>query len=248
MPFIRRLSEADAVDAGYPNYRVVMMASPESATVVACFLGDNGHPPMHVHDVDLCYVVLAGTATVRLGRDTHQARVGELIFIPAGIAHGSDNHSGAAEQHLEILLPGVRPGSPYLRPVDSADPVGSPAGAPYITSVTGDPDEVLGHERRWTLADASKGVGAATIAAVERTGAEDTGPVVTLDTDRLLVVTEGQLDTEIAGEPAVVPAQAVVLVPAGVPHRIWNAAAAPARYLDAELQAPAMYAKLALTD
>ncbi len=114
MPYTRRISAADAVDAGYPGYRVVMAASPESTTVLAGFLADGGHPPLHTHDVDLFFVVLEGSATVRLGHDNHQARAGEVIYIPAGLPHGSDNHSGRPEHHLEILIPGVRPGSPFL--------------------------------------------------------------------------------------------------------------------------------------
>jgi mannose-6-phosphate isomerase-like protein (cupin superfamily) len=248
MPFTRRLSEADAVDAGYPNYRVVMAASPESATVVGCFLGDGGHPPLHVHDVDLFYVVLAGTATVRLGHDSHQAQAGELIFIPAGVPHGSDNHSGAAEHHLEILVPGVRPGAPYLRPVPSADATALGAAAPYVASVVGEPTRTVGQERRWLLADESKGARGATITAVERAGPEAPGPLARGDTDRLVVLTSGRLDTEIGGLLAGAPAQAVILIPAGVEYRIWNSSPEPARYLDAEIQVPDQYAKLALAE
>jgi quercetin dioxygenase-like cupin family protein len=248
MPFTRRLSEADGVDAGYPNYRVVMAAGPESATVVGCFLGNGGHPPLHVHDVDLFYVVLKGTATVRLGHDNHQAKAGELIFIPAGVPHGSDNQSGAAEHHLEILVPGVRPGAPYLRPVESADAVELPAASPYVTSVAGTPAETTGQERRWVLADESMGVRSARITAVERTGPQAPGTLASWDADRLVVVTEGRLDTEIGRLSAAVPAQAVIFIPAGVQHRIWNSSSAPVRYLDAEIQAPDMYAKLALAE
>jgi quercetin dioxygenase-like cupin family protein len=249
MPFIRRLSEADAVDAGYPDYRVVMAASPESATVVGCFLGDGGHPPLHVHDVDLFYLVLAGTATVRLGPDTHQATAGELLFIPAGLPHGSDNQSGAAEHHLEILVPGVRPGTPYLRPVEPADVPEPPAAAPYVTRAAGTPAEKDTPEvRRWVLADDSMGVRIARIAAVERTGPRPADALASRDADRLIVVTEGRLDTEIGGQRAAVPARAVILIPAGVPHRVWNSSPAPVRYLDAELPAPDPYARLALAD
>ena len=44
----RRVSERHAVDSGYPHYRVVMAASPESATVLGCFLGDGAQPPLHI--------------------------------------------------------------------------------------------------------------------------------------------------------------------------------------------------------
>jgi hypothetical protein len=93
------------------------MESPESATVLAGFLGNGGHPPLHIHDADLFYVVLEGSATVRLGHGHHQAKAGEVIYIPAGYPHGSDNQSGAAEHHLEILTPGVGPGQPFMADV-----------------------------------------------------------------------------------------------------------------------------------
>jgi hypothetical protein len=70
--------------------------------------GQRRIPAAAYHDVDLFYVVLEGSATLRLGHDNHQVEAGEVIYIPAGFPHGSDNQSGAAEHHLEILIPGVR--------------------------------------------------------------------------------------------------------------------------------------------
>jgi mannose-6-phosphate isomerase-like protein (cupin superfamily) len=35
------------------------------------------------------------------------------------------------------------------------------------------------------------------------------------------------------------------VIPAGVPHRIWNSSPTPVRYLDADVPAPEVYAKLA---
>ena len=66
MPFTRRISMANAVDTGYPDYQAVFVASPESATVLAGFLGNDGHPPLHAHDVDLFYVVLGRRRDLRL--------------------------------------------------------------------------------------------------------------------------------------------------------------------------------------
>jgi quercetin dioxygenase-like cupin family protein len=245
MPYTRRISAADAVDAGYPGYRVVMVASPESATVLAGFLGNGGHPPLHTHDVDLFFVVLEGSTTVRLGHDSHQGTAGEVIYIPAGFPHGSDNQSGAAERHLEILIPGVRPGSPFLTPVRSADDVRLPAAGPHVTSGSGPATQVTGHETRWVLTDESTGSRTARVTAVERTGPEDPGTPASRDSDRLIVVTQGQLNTEIAAQTAAVPAEAVIVIPGGVPHLIWNSSATPVRYLDADIHAATTYTKLA---
>jgi quercetin dioxygenase-like cupin family protein len=244
MPYTRRISVADAADTGYPSYQAVFVASPESATVLAGFLGNGGHPPLHTHDVDLFYVVLDGSATVRLGHDHHQAKAGEVIYIPAGFPHGSDNQSGTAEHHLEILTPGVTPGSPFLTPVGSADDVQLPKAVPYVRSSSGPATETTGDETRWLLTAESTGARTARVTAVERTGPQDPAMPASRDNDRLIVVTEGELTAEIAARPAAVPAQAVIVIPAGVPHRIWNSSAAPVRYLDADLPAPDVYAKL----
>ena len=244
MFYTRRVSEADAVDSGYPDYRVVMAASPESATVLGCFLGDGGRPPLHIHDHDLFFIVLAGSATVRLGHDEHEAKAGQLIYIPAGLPHGSDNKSGAAEHHLEIQVPGVRPGAPVLRPVKSVDDVPMPSIASYVSSFSGAATEAVGHERRWALTQASTDERVARVMAVERSGPEPPGTATSRGSDRLMVVTQGRLNTEIAERSAAVPAEAVIFIPAGVPHLIDSSSAAPVRYLDADIRATTAYAKL----
>ena len=146
MSYTRRISATDAVDAGYPGYQVEMVASPESATVLAGFLGTGGHPPLHTHEEDLFFVVLEGSTTLRLGHGSHQAKAGEVIYVPAGLPHGSDNQSGAAELHLEILIPGVPPGRPFLKPVGNLDEVQMPAAAPHVASTSGPATETTGHK------------------------------------------------------------------------------------------------------
>jgi quercetin dioxygenase-like cupin family protein len=245
MPYIRRISAADAVDAGYPDYLAVMPVGIESATVVSGYLGDGAHPPLHVHDVDQFFFVVSGSAIMWLAHDAHETKPGELIYIPAGYPHGSSNDSGATEHHLEIMVPGVRPGAPYLRSVESADAVQLPAVTTYIRSLSDPVTEANDQERRWVLADESTGIHTARITGVEWLGQATADAPASRETDRLIVVTEGRLDTEIAGQPGQAAAESVIVIPAGVPHRIQNASSAPVRYLDIDLQTPAVYAKLA---
>jgi mannose-6-phosphate isomerase-like protein (cupin superfamily) len=248
MSYTRRISETDAVSAGYPHYLAAMPVGIESATILSGYLGDGGHPPLHVHDVDQFFLVLSGSAIMWLAHDAHQTKAGELIYVPAGYPHGSENHSGADEHHLELMVPGVRPGDPYLRTVESADAVQLPAASPYVKGTSGPATQESDQERRWVLADQSTGIHAARITAVERTGPGDPGKQASRDTDRLVIVTEGQLQTEIASRPGSAPAEAVIVIPAGVPHRIWSASSGPVRYLDIDLQTPAVYAKLAIAE
>ena len=80
---------------------------------------------------------------------------------------------------------------------------------------------------------------------MKRTGPEDSGTPASRGNDRLIVVTEGDLSAEIAGRSAGVPAQALIVIPAGVPHFIWNSSSAPVRYLDVDIHAATAYTKLA---
>lgn len=245
MPYIRRISAEDAVDAGYPDYQVVMAASPESMTVLAGFLGDGGHPPLHTHAVDLFFVVLEGSTSLRLGRDSHPAKAGEVIYIPAGFPHGSDNHSGAPELHLEILIPAVQPGTSFLKPVQSLDDVQMPTTPPHVARTSGPPTEVVGDESRWVLTNETTSARTAQVTAVERSGPESPATIASRADDRLVVVTQGELTAEIAVRPAAVPAQAVIVIPAGMPHRLWNTSSTVVSYLDVDAPAPKAYARLA---
>jgi mannose-6-phosphate isomerase-like protein (cupin superfamily) len=193
MPYTRRISVTDAVDTGYPGYQAVFVASPESTTVLAGFLGNGGHPPLHTHDVDR----------------------------------------------------GVGPGRPFLKPVGSADEVQLPAAAPYVRSSSGPATETAGRETRRVLTDEPTAARTAVVTAVERTGPENPGTPGSRDNDRLVVVTDGRLAAEIAAQRTHVPAPAVIVIPAGVPHGIWNPSPAPVRYLDVDLPTPDVYAKLA---
>jgi mannose-6-phosphate isomerase-like protein (cupin superfamily) len=113
-----------------------------------------------------------------------------------------------------------------------------------VSSVSGEATSTIGRERRRALTDESTSERVARVAAVERSGPEPSGAAANRDHDRLLVVTHGRLETEIAGRSAAVAAEAVIIIPAGVPHLIRNSSADPVRYLDADLVAATGYAKL----
>jgi quercetin dioxygenase-like cupin family protein len=59
--------------------------------VVAEQLAPGDAIPLHRHRIDEVIIYLAGTAEVRIGDETHDARAGDIVFIPAGEAHGSRN-------------------------------------------------------------------------------------------------------------------------------------------------------------
>lgn len=55
--------------------------------------------PLHTHDVDEAITILNGIAETRLGDERREVGPGAVIFIPAGVPHGTTN---ASDQPLEI--------------------------------------------------------------------------------------------------------------------------------------------------
>jgi quercetin dioxygenase-like cupin family protein len=47
--------------------------------------------PLHTHDVDEAITILEGTAVTRLGEEARRVGPGTVIFIPAGVPHGTAN-------------------------------------------------------------------------------------------------------------------------------------------------------------
>lgn len=245
MNYIRRISHDEAADVGIPHYRVVLAAGDENTAALGCYLGPGGGPPLHTHDVDLLYYVVSGSALMHLGHGSHQAKAGDLIFVPAGLPHGSDNQSREEEHHLEIMLPGVLPGQPVLRPVKSVDDVPLPEASPVVGSIDGPPDEVGERSRSWLLADESTGVDCARVTAVELASGQEPGPPEERSAERIVVLTAGRLEFELAGERQQVEAEAVAVIPPGLEHRFWNPSADRADILDIEVKVPSSFEKLA---
>jgi quercetin dioxygenase-like cupin family protein len=55
--------------------------------------------PLHTHDVDEAITILDGIADTRLGDEVRRVGAGTVIFIPAGVPHGTTN---AGDQPLQI--------------------------------------------------------------------------------------------------------------------------------------------------
>ena len=81
------------VDPGNEDGRVNSLAIIRESIAV----GDR--IPLHTHDVDEAITILAGRGEARLGDDTRLVDTGAVIFIPAGVPHGTAN---ASEAPLEI--------------------------------------------------------------------------------------------------------------------------------------------------
>jgi quercetin dioxygenase-like cupin family protein len=86
-------------------------------------------PVAHYHrDWDETVYGLTGTVTFTVDGSVHEVGPGGSLFIPRGVVHSFDNHSGAIATCLSVLTPGVL-GPEYFREVAGLVAAGPPQQA-----------------------------------------------------------------------------------------------------------------------
>jgi quercetin dioxygenase-like cupin family protein len=87
----------------------VMLRGEQTAGLVS--LMDNGStagsagPPLHHHDFDELFYVVAGELVFQLGDELVTRRAGEVAFAPRGVAHTYANQSGADARFVLVCTP-----------------------------------------------------------------------------------------------------------------------------------------------
>lgn len=243
MDFIRPFDDTKAFDTGCRGYRAQFLSNLESALFINSHIQEGGcGPSLHYHHVDQLYFLLDGHMTVQLGDHTHDVQPGTLVFIPAGLAHRNWNDGPGSETHFEMIIPAPSPGAPIAHLVDTADDV----PAEWRTERSGRLERVVPQSFReplpgfrvQLLADSGSGVDSAVIiyAEVEPGGA---GPGTHIhEFDQYYLVLEGELTIEVALQKHQVGPRTLVVLPAGVPHRQYNAGNAVERHLTINTPAP----------
>jgi quercetin dioxygenase-like cupin family protein len=100
-------------------------------------------PPLHLHDFDEAFYVLAGELTFQLGDELITAGPGELAFALRGVPHTLANRSNLSARFVIVCTPagferefarraaaqaGVEPPSWALQPIPEVTRVGPPIG------------------------------------------------------------------------------------------------------------------------
>lgn len=218
------------------GYRNEMLSAFESAVLIASHVEAGGcGPELHYHKADQAYYLLGGSTFVQLGKETVHADTGSLVFIPAGLAHRNHNEGPGLETHFEIIAPCPRPSVPIVYLVDEPDDVPaedrtevagfvrSPAGEALIEPLPGFRMTPL-----LTPRDGSPHI----IVNYAEVDAGRAGPGTHIhDFDQYYLVLEGELTVEIALHTQAVGPRHLVAIPAGVPHRMYNASDAAEKHL-----------------
>ncbi|MFF0501847.1 cupin domain-containing protein [Nocardia aobensis] len=227
MEFVRQFDDAQAFDTGFPGYRAQFLSSLESTLFIHSVIQEDGcGPGLHYHHSDQLYFLLEGTMNLQLGEEVTTVGPRSLVFIPAGLPHRNWNDGPGRERHFEMIIPRPGPGAQLAYPVKDASEVPEDRRATqrgYVRQVeTSQLVEPMPGFRLQPLADPSTGSLHAVVNYAE-VDAGSAGPGMHIHPfDQFYLVLEGELTVEVALQKHTVPADTLVVLPAGVPHRQYN--------------------------
>ncbi|MEU9734770.1 cupin domain-containing protein [Streptomyces sp. NPDC048002] len=232
-----------AVDTGFPGYKAEFLSHLESALMIASHIEEGGcGPGLHYHRSDQLYYLVEGAMNVRLGDDVHAAEQGSLVYIPAGLPHCNWNEGPGPETHFEMIIPAPPPMAQIAIMVDSPSDVPEEDRTDrkgYVRKVDGSAlAEPMRGLRVQALADSAHGCDRTIVNYMEvDPGGEGPGTHVH-EFDQYYLVLEGQLTVEVSLEKHTVQPGTLVILPAGVPHRQYNAGSTVERHLAVLAPAP----------
>lgn len=226
--YIRPFDAAESVDFGVPLYRAQTLSDDPSGLFLAITLEEGGcGPGLHYHHSDQIYFLTRGSVQIQLGDELHDVPTGSLIFIPAGTPHKNWNSGEGTEAHLEMLFPsphrfkqlGYFIDAPtdvpkewqttrkaYVRRVEDSQAVEPSSGCqtiPLADPASGSHHVQIHHET--ILPDQAR-------------------PTMHIhEFDQYYLVLEGELTVEVALQKHVARRETLVVLPAGVPYRQYNA-------------------------
>ncbi|HEY2556617.1 MAG TPA: cupin domain-containing protein [Diaminobutyricibacter sp.] len=108
------LDDGSDPDDWRPGSRLALVADPDAhVTVIAEKIGVGDAVPLHRHTIDEVVFYLSGEVEVQLGRETHAVRAGDIMVIPAGVAHAQRN-TGDSIAEIRAVFPSARLDVEYL--------------------------------------------------------------------------------------------------------------------------------------
>jgi mannose-6-phosphate isomerase-like protein (cupin superfamily) len=218
--------------AAFPNeFHGEIIAGPESGAE-SCYLIYTRVPPrvhgpaLHTHSVDQFYYILSGTMNVQLGADIFVVGPETLVFIPAVTPHMNWNSGSVSEIHLEIIVPPA----PLESLAKPASPRKVPNAEEYIRRVNRELFQGQAFAAQW-LARQSTGSEHAALREDELQPGSGSAGLHFNAFDQFYFVIDGKMNVELGFRHLQAGANTLVLVPAGMVHRIWNDGPAVERHI-----------------
>lgn len=121
-----RLDDPADPDDYRPESRIALAVDPEvQLALLFEVIAPGDWIPLHTHPHEEAFVILEGSAEVRLGNELRVVEPGTVVFVPPETPHGTRN-PGPGQVRLEAVFPSPRIGIRYLErnpaPGTEADP------------------------------------------------------------------------------------------------------------------------------
>jgi quercetin dioxygenase-like cupin family protein len=126
------LDDASDPDDWRPGSHFALVADPDAdMAVIVEKIGVGDGVPLHRHTIDEVVCYLSGEAEVRLGEESHAVRAGDIVVIPAGIAH-SQRNTGDSVAEIRAVFPSSRLDIEYLERNPAPGTEGDPPQPPIV--------------------------------------------------------------------------------------------------------------------
>jgi quercetin dioxygenase-like cupin family protein len=126
------LDDGSDPDDWRPGSRLAFVSDPDvNMAVIAEQIGVGEAIPLHRHTIDEVVFYLSGEVEVRLGDETHAGRAGDIVVIPAGVAH-SQRNTGDSEAEIRAVFPSSHIDIEYLERNPAPGTEGDPPQPPIV--------------------------------------------------------------------------------------------------------------------
>jgi quercetin dioxygenase-like cupin family protein len=93
---------------------LALVADPDAnLAVIVEKIGVGDAVPLHRHTIDEVVFYISGEVEVRLGEESHSVRAGDIVVIPAGVAHAQRNTGGSVAE-IRAVFPSASLDVEYL--------------------------------------------------------------------------------------------------------------------------------------
>lgn len=238
-----RCADSSGLSRDRFDYKVLVETETAIMWIVSQPAGAGG-PRRHYHHSDQLFYLLRGRLEIELGGRKWIAEPESLIFIPAGVPH---SHVALEDElHLDVIAPASGRGSPISIQADA----GGTADRGVTPAAAAPPDVPSRSAQGWVrktdtvefanthvpgfrvrrMIDRAQGSSAVALYVAE----VEPGPGPSWhihEFDQFYYVLDGTLAVDIANRHYDVTPHQLLVIPAGVPHRNWNASSEPERHL-----------------
>lgn len=126
------LDDGSDPDDWRPGSRLALVVDPDAnLAVIAEKIGVGDRVPLHRHTIDEVVFYLSGEVEVILGEESHAVRAGDIMVIPAGVAHAQRN-TGDAVAEIRAVFPSARLDVEYLERNPAPGTEGDAAQPPFV--------------------------------------------------------------------------------------------------------------------